>query len=97
MGDKSIHHDVLLWEKEIPPSVPNNLSETRQNLVSDKIILVFGWDFFVPQQYTLGHGIISSEIRLCQVSDEFILVLGWGGGDSNKARLKPVSLATETS
>ena len=50
---KSIHHDVLLWDKEIPPEDQNNSSETRLFRVSDEIIQVRGWDFLVPQQYIM--------------------------------------------
>ena len=39
---KSIHHDVLLWDKEIPPSDLNNFSETRQSLVSDELFWSLG-------------------------------------------------------
>ena len=38
---------------EIPLEDQNNSSETRQSLVSDEIIQVRGWDFFVPQQYIM--------------------------------------------
>ena len=44
---------VLLWDKKIPSEDQNNSSETRLCRVSDEIIQVRGWDFFVPQQYIM--------------------------------------------
>ena len=48
---KSIHHDVLMWDKEIPPSDLNNFVWNSAEPRFWRIILVLGWDFLVPQQY----------------------------------------------
>ena len=42
---KSIHHYVLVWDKEIPPSDQHNFSRN-----SAEIILIRGWNFLVPHQ-----------------------------------------------
>ena len=42
---KSIHHDVLLWDKKIPPSDLNNFVRNSAEPRFLWIILVLGWDF----------------------------------------------------
>ena len=51
MDEKSIHHDVLLWDKDIPSSDLNNFVRNSTEPRFWRIILVHGKDFLVPQQY----------------------------------------------
>ena len=41
--EKSIHHDLLLWDKEISPSDPSTFA--------GRFIRVLGWDFIFSPTY----------------------------------------------